>query len=413
LLGKFKYGPVVFWSFAAKGSALILFYSFQIYLARTAGIAEYGQWNVFYSIFSILAIIANCGINYSSQKHVAQYDGTARLSPVFGSALALRVGVSAVFMVVWFVLSGPIAFMAGRPDMAPFIAASAPLVFFTGTTEFFKEIFIGLGLVRNNFIINTLEYGIKLAFTVAVLKLASGLLPLVWAFSVALFITSLVSLFLARARIAPGWRPDPAYVRTIAVYALPLLVYEISNAVLSEVDTVVLGFLRGNYDVGVYSMAKQLLIKAPHLSVAISMGIMPVFARLDSVNRHELKGLFYSLLKLNSAIAAVLAFFILIFADVIMSTLFGAAGGNAVGVLRIMCGYMVFSLFAVYSIYFLQYTGQAARLALNMCVAIAADIALLFLLVPAIGAAGAAIAVSVSYGIFVVLNFMAIRKALS
>lgn len=412
IFGRFKYGPVVFWSFAAKGSALVLFYAFQIYLARRVGTASYGQWSLFYSIFSIMAMVANCGLNLSSQKFVAQHDGSAQLQSVFGSALLLRTGISAVFMAVWFVSAGPIAGALGRPDLAPFIAAAAPLVFLAGLTEFFKEVFIGLRLIRNNFLINTSEYGLKLLFTVIALRLFAGVLPVVWAFTLALLVTVLGGLFLARRRVAGSWKPAARFAREIGWYALPLLVYEISNTLLSETDTVILGVLRGNHEVGVYSMAKQLLVKAPHLAAAISMGIMPVFARLDHMNRAELKALMGSLIRLNAVICAVLSGFVLIFADVIMSTLFGPAGAGSANVLRVMCGYMVFSLFAVYSVTFLRYTGQASKLAFNMAVAIAVDVFLMFLLAPGLGALGAAMAVSVSYGVFAALNFFAVRKAL-
>lgn len=159
-------------------------------------------------------------------------------------------------------------------------------------------------------------------------------------------------------------------------------------------------------------MAKQLLVKAPHLAVAISMGIMPAFARLDHANRAELKKLLHSLLKLNTVISGLLAGAVLIFADAIMSTLFGAAGAASANVLRVMCGYMVFSLFTVYSVSFLRYTGQAGLLAVNMLAAIAADVFLMLLLAPSLGALGAAISVSVSYGVFASLNFIAVHRAL-
>ncbi|MDD4005295.1 MAG: oligosaccharide flippase family protein [Elusimicrobiaceae bacterium] len=410
--GRLKYGPVVFWSFAAKGSALVLFYAFQVYLARKAGTSVYGQWNLFYSVFSILAIIANCGINFSSQKHMAQHDGTDRLASVFGSALVLRFCVSAAFMAAWFVLAGPLAAALGRRDLAPFIAAAAPAIFLAGHAEFFKEVFIGLRLIRNNFIINTLEYGLKLVFTIAALRIFAGLLPVVWAFALALLVTVLAGLLLARARIKEPWKFSAGFAGSVAVYALPLLVYEISNTLLSETDTVILGMLKGNHEVGVYSMAKQLLVKAPHLAVAISMGIMPAFARLDHANRAELKKLLHSLLKLNTVISGLLAGAVLIFADAIMSTLFGAAGAASANVLRVMCGYMVFSLFTVYSVSFLRYTGQAGLLAVNMLAAIAADVFLMLLLAPSLGALGAAISVSVSYGVFASLNFIAVHRAL-
>jgi O-antigen/teichoic acid export membrane protein len=409
--GKFKYGTVLFWSFAAKGAAFFLFYAFQIYLARKTGPEVYGQWNVFYSVFVILAIVSNCGLNYSSRRYVARYHGQKRLPKVVASVAKLRLFTSLFFMCVWFFLSGPMAALINRPDLAVYIAASAPMLFLTGLNEFAKEIFIGTKKIKNNFLINFSEYGFKLVLTVVLLRSFSGIMPVIWAFSMALVVTVILGFLLCRSEFSPfPSETSVTFMKAAAVYAMPLLVYEICNTVMSEVDTVVLGALRSNYDVGIYSMAKQMVIKAPHLAVAVGMGIMPAFAKLENANKDELRKLFVALLKVNAWMAGAAAVIIVVFAGPIMSLLFGEHGRLAAPSLRILSVYLVGSLFAVYFSYFLQYTGHAAKLAFNMCVAIAADLALMFWLVPFMGAEGAAISISSAYVVFMLLNFLDARK---
>ena len=407
-----KFFRETFWSFSAKGIAFLLYLALNIYLARTLKVEKFGIWSLFYSIITILWILSLFGINASSQKYIAQHNGTSKLKSVLKDSFKLRFIFSSFFAVLIFIIHKPLAFFINRPDLSNLFAFAAPLVFFTGFAELIKSISMGLHRIKYNFIINFIEFGLKLVLVILFLDISFQLVSILNAFTIA---TSLAFIVGACLLYKNFYKEDPHQEREnftgeILKYSFPLFIVSMGFLMATEIDILMLGLLNTDEQVGLYAVAKQVIGKLPHISLAIAMGVMPVFAKLNKENKKELAVLFNRLLGLNSFIFISISVIILVFSGIFVPFIFGKEYIGSILPLKILTVFLVCSPFLVLFGTFLNYQGLAWRRAVNLSLSTALNIALNFVLIPKYGAIGAALATAVSYLPYTILNGLEVRK---
>jgi O-antigen/teichoic acid export membrane protein len=203
------------------------------------------------------------------------------------------------------------------------------------------------------------------------------------------------------------------FMGTIFRYSIPLFFVSIGFLIATEVDTVMLGLLSSDAEVGTYAVAKQITIKLPHISLAMAMGTMPVFAKLNDGNKEELKKLFYKLLRTNALIFGIIALAIVFLSWFFVPLIFGVQYSASVLPLQILTVYLLSFSFSVFLSSFLDYQGLAKKRAVNLSVSAILNIVLNFILIPEYGAVGAAIATSISYLPYIFLNWFEVKRVLN
>ncbi len=398
----------ILWGLATKGATFVLFYALQILLVRRLGLRDYGLWSVFYSVFSVGMIFSCLGLNHSARKYAAEHDGTTLAADVLRSALKLRYAASAIAAALWLAL----AFLAARflqPELASLFIWSAPLLFLCAFGELFKELFIGLRRIDYNCVQSSVEHGLKIVFCAIVFFYVVSLKGALSAFTVALALTALSGWLLLRPYLSGGQGRD--FRRPLYLYALPLLASELLAVLMCEFDTIALGLLRPPEEVGLYSVAKQVIFKAPHLALALGMGVLPVFAKAEKPLQEQ-RLLFGRLLKLNFWLAGAAAVLLTFLGAPVLGLLFGEQSRAAAGFFPWLAPYLLASTYNVYFSYLLEYRGQARLIAWHLGIALLLGAALLALLIPTMGAKGAALAMSCGYVALAVLNGRAAFKLL-
>lgn len=406
------------WSFAAKGVAFVLFIALNVFLARALGPEEFGRWSFFFSIITIFFLLSYFGLNASTQKFVAQYNQTDKLRSVLASSFRLRIVVSFLFSLLLLLLHRHLALLLGRPELESLFIYAVPLVFLAGVMEYLKQVFSGLHRIKYNFIVNILEYGLKFLFIVVFFNLSISLISIVNAFTLAMLLSSIIGSYLLYIRFyrvlkAPEHGTD--YVRctgSIIKYSLPLLILTFAFLIATEIDIIMLGMFSTNTEVGIYAAAKQVIIKIPHISLAIVMGIMPVFAKLNSSNHEELQDLLNKILKVNAIIMIPIVLSILFFSGYFIPLIFGEKYSASVLPLQILTVYLLCTSFSKPLSQFLTYRGIAVNRVIYTSGVIILNIILNMLLIPQYGAVGAAIATSVAFIPLVLLNWLEVKRVM-
>ncbi len=193
---------------------------------------------------------------------------------------------------------------------------------------------------------------------------------------------------------------------------MPLFIITIGFLIATEIDTVMLGFLSTDTELGIYGVAKQVVIKLPHISVAIAMGSMPVFAKLNDDNRKELKIFFYKLLKTNTVIYLIITTGILLFSPFFVPMIFGNEYCASVLPLQILTVYSVVFSYSILLGNFLDYQGLANKRAVFLTISVIINIIINTILIPEYGAVGAAIATSISYFPYIIFNWIEVKRFL-
>lgn len=412
---KKKFVKETIWSFLTKGVTFVLFYAINIYLSRVLGVNKFGQWSFFFSTLTIMQIISHFGVNGSSRKYIAQFNHTDRINSVLLSSIQLRVIISLCFGILILIFHNRIADMMGENITRLMILITVPYIIFAGFVEFLKQSFVGLHRIKFNFVINLLEYGLKLGLLIASYYLTRDLeiQSILNIYLLALVITVFVGLGIILYKYMKAKQKkfiNGKLLRKIFSYSLPLFVISIGFVIKSEISTVMLGFYHSDAEVGVYSVASQITNKLPQIAFAITMGTMPIFAKLNQDNRTELESLFLRLLKINAVIFGVIIAFILLFSSFFIPIIFGEEYIPSVVPLKLLMPFVLVFSFNNFFTSFLDYQGLAARRAIYLLMSSGLHIVLNFFLIPKYGSVGAAVSNSVSYLPYLVLNALEVQR---
>lgn len=400
------------WSLATKIITLALFLILNIVLARSLGVESFGLWSLFLSVITLIFTLSYFGINASAKRFVAQYSGTNDLKSVLSSSIKLRLILSLIFVVLLLISHRQIAALLGQPNLGILLLYGVPLLLFSGLTEYLKSVFMGLHRIKYNFIVNICEFGLKLILVILFLSFSNSVIAVVNSFIVALFLTTIVGVYLLYFNFYKDLeRTDKSFTRDILRYSYPLAFISLGFIALTEIDTIMIGYFSTSSEVGIYAVAKQIIIKLPHIALAIAMGTMPIFAKLNEGNKAELKKKFANILKANIAVYVPIVLALFLLSPTLIPLLFGTEYVEAVLPLRILSIYVFFMAMSVILSSFLDYVGKARVRAYNITATIVLNVILNIILIPEYGAAGAAVATSVSYLPYVALNWIEVRKA--
>jgi O-antigen/teichoic acid export membrane protein len=401
----------IVWSFLTKGSTLILFLVINIILARRLGVESFGLWSLFLSVMTIIFALSYFGVNTSTKKFVAQHNKTNNLKNVLLSSIKLRLIFSSIFSLLLLIFYKPLSSLI-NPELEILFLYGIPLIFLSGFVEYFKSVFMGLHRIKYNFIVNLSEYGLKFVLIILFLLFSNSVISVVNSFIIALFITMTIGSYLLYHNFYKSLKKTSNnFTKDILKYSYPLIFITIGFMALTEIDIIMIGIFSTVTEVGIYSVAKQIILKLPHISLAIAMGTMPVFAKLDNMNRSELKKRLHNLLKINSIIYFVIILGILFLSPFFIPLIFGLEYANSVLPLQILCIYLFFYATSIILSSFLDYTGKAKIRAYNICITIVLNIVLNVILIPKYGAVGAAIATTISYMPYIVLNWIEVRRS--
>ncbi len=399
------------WSFATKIVAAIFFIILNAYLARMLGTEMWGKWSFLLSLLTIVSLISFFGLNNAARAYAARYNQTAELSAVLRDSLVLRIAISAVFTTLFLVSTRPLAGVVRHPELAEVLPYAAPIIFLMGFSEYLKQIFTGVHRLKYHLIVNTFEFGGKIVFAVLLLSWAVTLENVLISQWIALGISVIIGfVYWYRFFRSSSGNVGGNYIRDIFRYSLPLFFISIGFLMLTEIDTLMLGILSTDYEVGQFAIGKQIANKLPQIALALSMGTMPGFARLTKENLPQMRQKFNNILRLNALVFLPGGVLTVLLAPWVVPFIFGEEYRPSVLPLQILTLWFVLTSFNMFLNALLDYQGRAVRRAVNFVITMAFTIGLNLYLIPRYGAVGAAISTTVAYTPFFLLNWLEVRK---
>jgi O-antigen/teichoic acid export membrane protein len=409
-----KYVRETLWAIAAKAAAFIFYYALIYYLTRTMSVAAWGNWSAFFALLNILMLVSDQGINTASKRYITEARRGAELAGIVRLTFFLRILASLGYTIVIAFLVPTLLRWVGQPEYLPLIQRSLLLVALYGTMEYFKHLFEALHQLRFTFLVNFLEHGCKLVLVLLLFREGS-FFTIVIAFTLAVGI-ALAAGIVGMARTIPGvFKVSLPFNRLKAIYAysLPIFFMSIGGFVALEVDTIMLKNLRTAYDTGIYSAAKNIVLFLPHISLAVSMGIVPGLSVFDEQTARASRRLYYRVLGGLTAVYVVICSAVAAFALFGMHLFFKPDYYAASLPLLALIPFVLLGGVSNYSAYLLDYRGFATIRAINFGLTIIANVLLNWWWIPKWGAVGAAAASSVAFVPYCALNLWQAHHAFS
>lgn len=410
---KNKLAKETWWSLINKGFVFVSFYVVNYVLARKFGVELYGKWSFLWAFLSIISVFSFLGINTSAKKFFAEYLYTPKLQGVYKYTFRLRTISSLSFLSLYsFIVVFCYITQVLEKDQLFLLVISAPLVILIGYVDYYREFFSGVHRIFPLLVLNLIDYFFKILLIFLLLSRLN--IPTV----VLVFVCSSVACviyayFWSRNYFlssGSGYSLDESTKNRIKEYSYPIFIMTIGFVLISEIDTVMLGILSNDEAVGRYALAKQIVCKIPHLSLALAAGLMPVFAKLptgDELVRY--REIFRKVIIYNTLLIVPILLTVFVFGEKILS-LVGSDYSGSLYPLRILVIYAFFLSTSAFISSFLDYVGLAKKRAKNLTVAILLNAILNIILIPKYGAVGAASATLMSYLPYFVLNVLEAKK---
>lgn len=394
-----RFSVHVAWTLTARILMTINSVAAGIIVARWLGAEGVGQLAVINVAVATIVQLSSAGLPSANTYFIAQDKRHLAAAAINSLIFALIIGGLLALGLTWLAMWRPGWFGFIPPRLIGIAAISIP---FQLITLIGLNIFLALGRVERFNLLDLIGQSFVLINAViALIILNAGLWTLVSLNTGAsvlfgLLIVALIGAY--GAKVKEKWRPDFKLAARMMRYGVKFHISILAGALIFRADLLVVNHFRGDAEAGVYSVASQMAMMLMLLPGVIATLLFPrVAAKQDEsgeltcvVTRHTAFVMFFICLA-----SAPLSF--------ILPMLYGARFADvAFQLLILLPGVYLIGLESVLVQHF-NATGLPATIPIFWVVTLVINIALVFALVPALGARGAALASTLSYALIFAL----------
>lgn len=368
------------------GEALARLVSFTatVWIARRLGADAYGIVSVALAIVGYFTLIADYSIEVMGARELA-HDRTS-VDRITGPLVVQRLLIAATCIVL---IAGTGLLILPQPDGAILAACAFSLLATASSTRF---VFVGLERPGAT---ATARVGGELVGLLAVMLLARdaadlGNVPATRVLGDGIAVVAMVLVLRRRGFTLPA-RYDPSLARPVLAKAAPLVGHAVLGLLIFNSDLIFLRFLRDEQTAGHYAAAYALVSFLLNIGVAYGVSLLPVFTRLagDPPKQRQLYDDAMTQLLTVALPVAVGGFLV---AGGLIGSVFGEGYAASTTPLRILIWSVLAAGVRTVGTYSLIALGQQSFVLKTTAWSAAINLVLNFVLIPAWGMPGAAVA---------------------
>lgn len=377
----------------------------------------YGDVSIALAVTMVASTIALLGLRQGVPRYISRFEDQRAVRGAWVTGLVIAGGASVAMAGVLVVGADALTdLLLEAPEAGALIAVFAMAVPFVVGLE------VGVGAVRGleNTIYRTyardlLYPGTRLLVLVLFLAGGAGILAAGYAYLVGAAVAFLAVHFLLN-RLVPLVGAIETDVPEMLAFSLPLLISTLLSRLLTRTDTIMLGFFRPSFEVGLYSAAFPLASALVLVLSSFGFMYLPVASRLDAEDKRDEIDSIYKITTKWIFVLTFPAFLTLVvFSGDVLGATFGAQYTPASTALSILAiGFFSRAAFGR-SRETVSALGFTTYLLVTNVAAFALNVGLNLVLIPRYGPNGAAVASAVSFvGLnLVVYAFLAYRFGIS
>lgn len=403
-------------SMQIAGAGLSLLVS--LLLAKLIGVAGLGLYFLSVTSTEIFSTISRLGLETSALKFISIANASAErgtVATVYRKCVAIA-ALSAVVMVLpaWLILTWtPIGASkhAEFASLVPFLLiALIPVTVLSVQTEAFKA----LGRPGTAVFAQTVfpQSALLLLSVVLAWQGLATTATILASYACAFLIAMLLAFLRWKAVVKEVWRKANFSTAVLLRTSLPILIVTSLNLVMAWTDTLVLGILSDPEQVGVYGVALRISMTSAFVLIAIGSVVAPQFAALHASGKHAELGALARRSSFWSMVAAspLILIFLLFPAQIL--GLFGQQFVVGIWPLRLLALAQLVNVSTGQLTFLLIMTGHEKLMRNNMIFSAILNLSGNLVLVPLLGALGAAISTAVSISVMKIIAWWIVRHKL-
>ncbi|TAM73591.1 hypothetical protein EPN44_13335 [bacterium] len=389
----------------AEAAGRLVGFARTIILARVLHADGYGKFAAAMAFGALLAVLAEAGLAYFTAREVARAPRAARR--LAWTAYALHLALCAVMLAVGAVILPLFRFTGETAFAAMLLLASSCADGMTG-----QALALFRGRQQMGVEARVLTFG-RFLLLIGVVAIAMLAPTVLWAAAVAAMtsiVTALIAVVVA-ARAEGPVLPKRRELAAVTRGALPFAASGLLNLIFFRVDVLLLRVLGiADASIGAYSAAYRVMEAPRSAPGVVASGFFPEATRLAREGeRRQLLQLGTRSLTLVVAAVAPIAVAFAVAPAFITATLFGSDFTGSAPLLRILAPMPVLMAMNAIAIALVNASGGQTRVAGIFAICTVVNVVANLLMIPHLGATGAAIATVVTEAVEVVSFIVWIR----
>jgi O-antigen/teichoic acid export membrane protein len=271
-----------FWTFGSTALPLAGAFLVSLIVARTMGPRAAGLINLTMAVATIFLIVAKFGVDGAGSRLVSEYavSSPGLIRPLVKSAFLLRLAFTIPVSIAAFLLAPAIASIYNDPELEPLFRLGGLVIVSISFNELAVLILLGIRKFRILFAMRAVMFAVRIGLVTVASVLALGASGVIWAYIMAAAVTAVaVFIHLSAGGSAEASPEHLSHMRSrLWRLSLTLAVSGASVTIYSLLDKIMLGYFRGAVDVGIYSIARNLLETALFPMFALVMTLRPALA---------------------------------------------------------------------------------------------------------------------------------------
>jgi O-antigen/teichoic acid export membrane protein len=398
----------------ALGSILV------IVLARLLEADEYGLLFLAISIFSLIGTLSKLGIGRSAGRYIAQYKETnpGQIPHILNKSFLMNILTIVLVCIITVAVSPIIPQIMDEPGLSPFFTLGLAFITFSTLETFVRRTLQGFEAIEITAGLRVFNHISKILFCAGLVLLGFGSVGAFFGYIVSYLLTTIVGLVILYTRYYSEYNSnlsmENGLSRRIAEYAIPITATDSAQIIDDRIDTILIGFFLNPVAVGYYVVGKQAIsfmqapVAALGFTLSPTLGAEKAKQNLSEAARIYENALIYSL---HLYIPAAAGLFVL--AEPTITFLFGEDYQGAITILQVFTLYAVLQCVVKNTSNGLDYLGRAKERAIVKTASSVLNLVLNILLIPTIGAIGAAYALVFSHSIYTIFNIYIINMELN
>lgn len=359
-----------------------------VMIARCLGDAEFGKLSVAQSLTGILIVFSDIGLSNlvireiaRNRKDAGKYLTNIALIKILLTVLTIGLIFASVYMLGYSQEIALIVYLIGLS------------LIINSFSMFIRSIFRAFEKMEYEANVNIFISIVKLILIFIVLYMGYGLVEIAYIYILVEIVNLLLSIVFTLKYISkPIMEIDYKFSMDIIKMSLPFFATIVFSILYMRVDLVILSTIKDTAVVGQYSAACLIIYTMLNMPNVVSFAIFPTMSRMFVSSKDGLKAMINRLTKYSFLITVPILIILILFANIIITVIFGESFSGAIIALQILSLYIPFRFINYVTAYTLSSANKESLRATSIAVAVVFNIIANVILIPRYSLIGSAIA---------------------
>lgn len=279
--------------FAAQSLTRVMGFFYTVYVARTLGVSDFGLYTVALAYFSIISSVADFGFNRFLVREIAR--DKLQIQELIWNIVAFRLTLTSVLFAIFAIF----LYMFDQDKMRVSLILLGVVAILPQSIAFtFDAIFVAL---------RKLQFSAVSLLLASLTTVISGFFLIYYGFGAWGAINALIFgqtvyavvliIFLFRHQGFHFSTVNLKLIKKAVLGSLPYGLLSILGLLYFRIDSVLLSYIKGNFETGIYGAAYRFLEAVTFIPTAFSMALFPVLSQVHNQSLKQVRVLYIKSLK--------------------------------------------------------------------------------------------------------------------